>query len=306
MNEMIKEFLFFGAAVSIMGYELGLFLKAKFRLPIFNPLLISIIAVMIFLSVFHIDYESYNVSARYLSYLLTPATVCLAVPLYQQLSLLKKHARAILAGTVTGVLTTMATVLVLALLFQLTHEQYVTFLPKSITTAIGMGVSEEMGGIVTITVACIIITGIIGNIIAETVCRLFHKSHGNGRDRRSHEQPRHRRVRALHGVVRIGICEFYLTTINLSLKKSQKWVQRKAPLYPFICITAAYLRYFQIPASLLNPNSMFVYIAAIRSKCVPAQFSSRAIRFFIEIVLFPVNQNPARHHTAHGIIRQRI
>lgn len=172
MNEMIKEFLFFGAAVSIMGYELGLFLKAKFRLPIFNPLLISIIAVMIFLSVFNIDYESYNVSARYLSYLLTPATVCLAVPLYQQLSLLKKHARAILAGTVTGVLTTMATVLVLALLFQLTHEQYVTFLPKSITTAIGMGVSEEMGGIVTITVACIIITGIIGNIIAETVCRL--------------------------------------------------------------------------------------------------------------------------------------
>lgn len=174
MNEMIKEFLFFGAAVSIMGYELGLFLKAKFRLPIFNPLLISIIAVMIFLSVFHIDYESYNVSARYLSYLLTPATVCLAIPLYQQLSLLKKHARAILAGTVTGVLTTMATVLVLALLFQLTHEQYVTFLPKSITTAIGMGISEEMGGIVTITVACIIITGIIGNIIAETVCRLFH------------------------------------------------------------------------------------------------------------------------------------
>ena len=165
MNEMIKEFLFFGAAVSIMGYELGLFLKAKFKSPIFNPLLISIIAVMIFLSVFHIDYESYNLSARYLSYLLTPATVCLAVPLYQQLSLLKKHARAILAGTVTGVLTTMATVLVLALLFGLTHEQYVTFLPKSITTAIGMGVSEEMGGI---------ITGIIGNIIAETVCRLFH------------------------------------------------------------------------------------------------------------------------------------
>lgn len=167
MNEMIKEFLFFGAAVSIMGYELGLFLKAKFKSPIFNPLLISIIAVMIFLSVFHIDYESYNLSARYLSYLLTPATVCLAVPLYQQLSLLKKHARAILAGTVTGVLTTMATVLVLALLFGLTHEQYVTFLPKSITTAIGMGVSEEAGGIVTITIVSIIFAGILGNIVAE-------------------------------------------------------------------------------------------------------------------------------------------
>ena len=232
MNEMIKEFLFFGAAVSIMGYELGLFLKAKFKSPIFNPLLISIIAVMIFLSVFHIDYESYNLSARYLSYLLTPATVCLAVPLYQQLSLTEKARQGHSGGNRdrcsdhdgdgSGPF---------ALLFQLTHEQYVTFLPQSpITTAIGMGVSEEMGGIVTITVACIIITGIIGNIIAETVCRLFHitepvakgiaigsashaigttKAIGNGRDRRSHEQPRHRRVRALHGVVCIGICEFY-------------------------------------------------------------------------------------------------
>lgn len=174
MNEIVKEFLFFGAVISILGYELGLFLKARLKLPIFNPLLISIAAVMIFLSVFGIDYESYQGSAIYLSYLLTPATVCLAIPLYQQLSLLKRHAKAILAGTVTGVVTTMTTVLILALLFRLTHEQYVTFLPKSITTAIGMGVSEEMGGIVTITVACIIITGIIGSMIAETVCRIFH------------------------------------------------------------------------------------------------------------------------------------
>lgn len=173
MSEAVREFLFFGAAVSILGYEFGLFLKKGFRLPVFNPLLISIAVVMIFLSVFHIDYESYNSSAKYLSYLLTPATVCLAVPLYQQLELLKKHSRAIVAGTVTGVLVTMITVFVLALLFGLNHEQYVTFLPKSITTAIGMGVSEEMDGIVTITVACIIITGILGNMIAETVCRVF-------------------------------------------------------------------------------------------------------------------------------------
>lgn len=173
MSETVREFLFFGAAVSILGYEFGLFLKKRFRLPVFNPLLISIAVVMIFLSVFHIDYESYHSSAKYLSYLLTPATVCLAVPLYQQLELLKKHSRAIAAGTVTGVMVTMVTVFVLALFFGLSHEQYVTFLPKSITTAIGMGVSEEMDGIVTITVACIIITGILGNMIAETVCRVF-------------------------------------------------------------------------------------------------------------------------------------
>lgn len=173
MNDITKDFLFFGAAVSILGYELGLFLKSKLKLPIFNPLLISIAAVMIFLSAFHIGYESYNLSAKYLSYLLTPATVCLAVPLYEQMALLKKHKKAILAGTVTGVLTTMVTVLILALLFHLTHTQYVTFLPKSITTAIGMGVSEEMGGIVTITVACIIITGIIGSMIADLVLKVF-------------------------------------------------------------------------------------------------------------------------------------
>lgn len=173
MNEAIREFLFFGAAVSILGYELGLFLKKRFRLAIFNPLFISIAFVMIFLSVFQIDYESYNAGAKYLSYLLTPATVCLAVPLYQQLELLKKHSKAIAAGTLTGVLTTMTTVFLLSLAFGLNHQQYVTFLPKSITTAIGMGVSEEMDGIVAITVACIIITGILGSIIAEQVCRLF-------------------------------------------------------------------------------------------------------------------------------------
>lgn len=173
MNELVKDFLFFGAAISILGYELGLFLKARFKLAILNPLLVSIVAVMVFLSVFHIDYQNYEVSARYLSYLLTPATVCLAVPLYQQLNLLKKYTMAISAGILAGVLTTMVTVLAFALLFHLSHEQYVTFLPKSITTAIGMGVSEEFGGIVPITVACIIITGIVGNVIAEPVLKLF-------------------------------------------------------------------------------------------------------------------------------------
>lgn len=173
MNSTISDFLFFGAVISILGYELGVRIKKRFRLAIFNPLLISILVVMAFLSAFHIDYKAYNGSAKYISYLLTPATICLAVPLYRQLELLKKHSKAILAGTLTGVLTTMVTVLLLALIFNLNHQQYVTFLPKSITTAIAMGISEEMKGFVTITVASIIITGILGSIIAETVCRVF-------------------------------------------------------------------------------------------------------------------------------------
>ena len=126
-----------------------------------------------FLLITGVDFESYQAGADKLSYLLTPATVCLAIPLYEQIGLLKNHARAIMAGLVSGVLTSLISILGMAAVFGLSHEEYVTLLPKSITTAIGMGVSEELGGIVTITVAVILVTGILGNVIAEPVCRLF-------------------------------------------------------------------------------------------------------------------------------------
>ena len=160
MTNMLCESAFFGVVISLLAYELGMLLKKKFGLPIFNPLLISIAVVIVFLAV--------------LSYLLTPATVCLAIPLYEQMEALKKNIKAILAGILSGVLTSLTVVLALALIFNLNHKMYVTLLPKSITTAIGMGVSEELGGAVTITVAVIIITGVLGNMLAETLCKLFH------------------------------------------------------------------------------------------------------------------------------------
>lgn len=173
MKEMLSDSVFFGVFVSILTYEFGSFLKKKYRLAIFNPILISVALVMVILLVFRVDYGVYYEGAKYLSYLLTPATVCLAVPLYEQIELLKKHAKAIMGGILAGVLTSLITILAFALIFGFSHEQYVTLLPKSITTAIGMGVSEELGGMVTITVAVIIITGVLGNIIAEAVCKLF-------------------------------------------------------------------------------------------------------------------------------------
>lgn len=112
-----------------------------------------------------VDYYTYNEGAKYLSWLLTPATVCLAIPLYEQWGLLLKNFKAVMLGLVAGTITSLTTVLVLALICGLSHEEYVTLLPKSITTAIGMGVSEELGGYVTITVAVIIITGVLGNIL---------------------------------------------------------------------------------------------------------------------------------------------
>ena len=166
------ESLFFGVLVSCVTYELGGWLRKKTKISLINPLLFSIVAVIAILLACHIDYDTYYDGAKYLSYLLTPATVCLAVPLYEQVELLKKNVVAIVAGILSGALTSVTCVLVLAMIFHFSHEQYVTLLPKSITTAIGMGISEELGGIVTITVAAIIITGIIGNMFGDVICRL--------------------------------------------------------------------------------------------------------------------------------------
>ena len=173
MKEFLDVSLFGGAVLSLVAYEIGLILKKKFKMAVFNPLLIGVICVIAVLVVGNISYESYNQSGKYISYLLTPATVCLAVPLYEQLELLKKNLKAVAAGLISGVLASLVGVLILAKVFGLSHEQYVTMLPKSITTAIGMGISEELGGYVTITVAVIIITGVLGNICGEAVCKIF-------------------------------------------------------------------------------------------------------------------------------------
>ena len=91
MDQVIVESATIGVVISLISYEIGIFMKNKLKLAIFNPLLVSIVLVILFLSIFHVDYDSYNSSAQYLAYLLTPATVSLAVPLYQQRELLKKH-----------------------------------------------------------------------------------------------------------------------------------------------------------------------------------------------------------------------
>lgn len=174
MNTFIQNSVFFGVFISIITYEIGVLIKKKWNIAIFNPLLISIALIIIFLLAFGIDYKTYEMGAKYLSYFLTPATVALAVPLYEQMEPLKKNWKAIMAGILAGALTSACCVLVLSVLFGLSHRQYVTLLPKSITTAIGMGLSEELGGIVTITVAGIVVTGVIGNMFAEGICKLFH------------------------------------------------------------------------------------------------------------------------------------
>lgn len=171
--EFIKESVYLGVFITILMYEVGSYIKKKLKYPVFNPLLIAIVLIIGLLMCFNIDYKTYEKGAVYISYLLTPATVALAVPLYEQIEPLKKNFVAIILGILSGAFTSGLCVLIMSILFRLSHEQYVTLLPKSITTAIGMGVSEELGGIVEISVAVIIVTGILGNMIAEQVCRLF-------------------------------------------------------------------------------------------------------------------------------------
>lgn len=164
--------LYFGLFISVFAYIIGMQLKRKLRWGILNPLLIAIILVIALLKCTGISYSEYNEGAGYISYFLTPATVCLAIPLYKQLDLLKKNLTAVILGITVGVLGSAASIFLMSRLFKLEHVYYVSLLPKSITTAIGMGVSEEAGGIVTITIVSIILTGILGNMIAEIWFRI--------------------------------------------------------------------------------------------------------------------------------------
>ncbi len=173
MSDFIRESVYLGVVISVGSYVLGAWMKKRWKLAIFHPLLISVTVTIAFLALTKTDYDTYMDGARYIQFFLTPATVCLAVPLYEQFHLLKKNALAIVTGILAGTLAGLVSIWLLCLVLGLDHAMYVTLLPKSITTAIAMGVSEELGGYVSLTVATVIITGISGNIFASGACRLF-------------------------------------------------------------------------------------------------------------------------------------
>ena len=173
MRDAFASSACFGVVLSVAAYSFGMWLKKKTGFALCNPLLVAVIIIAPILLVTHISYDEYMKGAESISYLLTPATVCLAIPLYKQLALLKQNKAAVFCGIAAGVAANAAVIFVLCLLFKMEHVHYVTLLPKSITTAIGMGVSEEAGGIVTLTVVSIIITGVSGVIMSEGLFKLF-------------------------------------------------------------------------------------------------------------------------------------
>lgn len=173
MTEFFGNAAYFAVLACLGLYQAGAWLKKKTGLAFLNPLLVSIAGGVGALLLLRVDSTSFARAAQPLSWLLTPATVCLAIPLYRQVRLVRKYALSLLAGIAAGVAASILSVLVIALIFEMDHAGYVTLLPKSITTAIGMVVSREQGGVENITVAVIVLTGVFGNLMASPLCRLF-------------------------------------------------------------------------------------------------------------------------------------
>ena len=173
MGEFLLESQFFGLFLSLAFFQLARWLNRKAGREVISPLLFATLLCIAVLLVFDIDFEVYNRGAQYLDVLLTPATICLAIPLYRQYELLRRNAVAVLAGSVAGVAAHMAGCLLMLAVFRLEAAEFITLLPKSITTAIGKSLSAELGGYPAITMAAIMITGLFGAAIAPALLRLF-------------------------------------------------------------------------------------------------------------------------------------
>ena len=164
---------FFGIALSIVAFSIGVWIQKKTGLVICNPLIIAIVLVSGVLLLFKIPYESYNEGGSIINMFLAPATSCLAVSVYTRMELLKTNWLPILAGCVAGSLTSMGSVFLLCRLFGLDEAMTYSLVPKSVTTPIAVGIAESHGGISSITVAAVILTGIMGSILAPFLIRIF-------------------------------------------------------------------------------------------------------------------------------------
>lgn len=171
--DLIREFSMLPLVVTILAYQFGLFLQKKWKSPVFNPLLIAIILIIVVLLLTGYPTADYQAGMKTISWLMTPATICLAVPLYQQLQILRKDWKAIMAGICAGTLASLFFIFVMCRVFGFDQILTTSLLPKSITTAMGTALSAQTGGDEAITTAAIVITGILGNILGVPLCRLF-------------------------------------------------------------------------------------------------------------------------------------
>lgn len=170
MQELISSPMF-GLCLSFGAYWAGSWLCTRFRLTLVNPMLFAAVLVIGFLKLTNISIEDYRIGADFIGMFLGPATVALAFSIYSQFEVLKKNFLPVLAGCTVGAATSIFSVWGLCKLFSLSPEMTASLLPKSVTTPIAMSVSEQLGGIAPVTVAAVVITGIIGSILAPLLLR---------------------------------------------------------------------------------------------------------------------------------------
>lgn len=164
---------FFGVALSVLAFWVGVKIQKKTGLVVCNPLLIGVLLVIGLLLALDIPYEYYDQGGSLINLFLSPATACLAVAIYSKVQLLKENWLPILVGCVVGSAVSMGSILGLCRLFGLDEAMTASLLPKSVTTPIAVSVTQAHGGIPSITVVAVILTGILGSILAPVLIRLF-------------------------------------------------------------------------------------------------------------------------------------
>ena len=159
--------------LTLLAYQGGLWLQKKTKSPICNPILVGVVLVLLFMALTGLENAVYQAANVRLSWLMTPATVCLAIPMYEQVQVLKKNIRAMAAGIAAGALSCLAMVLLFGILFRFDRALTISLLPKSVTSAIGVPLSSLSGGVASITTAAIILTGILASVAGPMLCKLF-------------------------------------------------------------------------------------------------------------------------------------
>ena len=165
--------MFFGIFISLIAFEIGLLIYKKTKFPLFNPLLIASLLIICFLKIFNIDFYTYNKGGQFINIFLGPATVILAVPLYKQFNLLKENFIPIMSGILIGSLVSILSVISIALFLNLDNTLIVSLLSKSVTTPIGIEITNSLGGISSITVLAIVVSGIAGSVLGPITLKLL-------------------------------------------------------------------------------------------------------------------------------------
>ena len=173
MLELLCDSPFFGLALTLVTFCIGAACQSCWKMPILNPILISAALSILALYVLDVPVEKYRQDCQILTYMITPATICLAISFYEQLQNLKKHLPAILIGVFGGALSSLLSVWVLCRLFGFDQVMTVSLLPKSVTAAIGVALSEQAGGVGALTTVVISATGILGNVIGPSLAKLL-------------------------------------------------------------------------------------------------------------------------------------